>query len=88
MLAKKTTRPSTPAASRVIAVAKPYMPTMSRPCTGKKPNTCDGGNKAPMISVYTGSSHSPGRGVIWVLPSPHSTCVVWPGLRSSSVYGQ
>jgi hypothetical protein len=37
-----------------MTVENRYITTISRPCTGTTPNTLLGGNRAPMMSVYTG----------------------------------
>ena len=47
-------RDSTAAAESAATVLKRYMPIIIRPCTGTKPNTCAGGNSAPITSEYTG----------------------------------
>src|SRR6478735_2188694 len=47
-------RPSTPAEIRVMNVENKYIAIISSPCTGSQPNRREGGNNAPMISVYTG----------------------------------
>src|SRR6187549_3050974 len=49
-----TVRPRTPAAISVMNVENKYIAIISRPCTGSQPKMREGGNRAPMISVYTG----------------------------------
>ena len=57
-----------PATISAQSVLNTYIATIKPPCTGTKPKTVEGGNSAPMISVFLPTTPNPTTGYFIMLP--------------------